>query len=69
MFGAEVEVPHTIGVACCAQFAVSKEQVLKRSKLEYELYLKWLMDTPANDDASGRVFEYMWHIIFGKDAV
>ena len=69
MFGVDVDVPHTVGAACCAQFAVSREQVLKRSKAEYELFHKWLMNTPASDAASGRVFEYLWHIIFGRDAV
>ena len=58
-----------VGVACCSQFAVSKEQVLKRPKSDYETYLKWLMDTEEDDGVSGRVFEYLWHIIFGKEAV
>jgi len=62
-------VPQEIGVACCSQFAVSKSQVLSRSKADYERCLEWLYETDLTDEVSGRVLEYMWHIIFGKDAV
>ena len=62
-------VPQVVGVACCSQFAVSRNQVLRRPKTDYQHFLKWLMDTDLNDDISGRIFEYMWHIIFGKNAV
>jgi len=31
--------------------------------------LKWLLDTPLNDFTSGRVFEYLWHVIFGREPV
>jgi hypothetical protein len=69
LFGNVTEVPRIIATPCCAQFAVSKEQVLKRKKEEYERYLRWLYGTPLNDFTSGRIFEYLWHIIFGMDAV
>jgi hypothetical protein len=63
------DVPQVIATPCCAQFAVSREQVLKRSKEEYERFLNWIHHTPLDDFTSGRIFEYLWHIIFGKDAV
>ena len=62
----------TIGVVatqCCAQFAVSKDQLLKLPKYEYERYRTFLEETHYDDATSGRVMEYMWHIIFGRDAV
>jgi hypothetical protein len=62
-------VPHVIAAPCCAQFAVSKDQVLKRGKEEYERYLTWLYNTPLDDFTSGRIFEYLWHVIFGMSAV
>jgi len=68
LFGND-HVPTVIATPCCAQFAVSREQVLKRSKEEYERFLKWLLDTPLDDFTSGRVFEYLWHVIFGKEPV
>lgn len=62
-------VPEVVGAACCAQFAVSREQVLKRGYGEYEWFHSWLMETDLADDISGRVLEYLWHVIFGKEAV
>lgn len=63
------DVPEVVGVACCAQFAVSRQQILKRSKEEYLRMHKWLMNTELDDSTSGRVFEYLWHIIFGQESV
>ncbi|KAJ5641901.1 hypothetical protein N7490_005901 [Penicillium lividum] len=63
------DIPEVIGTACCAQFAVTKEQVLARPLSDYMHYYQWLMDTQLDDETSGRVFEYLWHIIFGQDPV
>ncbi|KAH0285993.1 hypothetical protein M436DRAFT_75650 [Aureobasidium namibiae CBS 147.97] len=49
------DVPEVVGVACCAQFALRMHQ--------------WLMNTELDDSTSGRVFEYLWHIIFGQESV
>jgi hypothetical protein len=58
-----------VATQCCAQFVVSKEQILKRPKDEYVRYRKFLEETHYDDATVGRVMEYMWHIIFGRDAV
>jgi hypothetical protein len=63
------EVPEVIATPCCAQFAVSKEQVLQRPLDDYKRYLQWVEQTPLEDATAGRVFEYLWHIIFGQPAV
>ena len=68
MFG-NSNVPSVVRVACYSQFAVPKRQVLTRPKDLYERALKWLMDTRLDDAVSGRVLEYLWHIIFGQDPV
>ena len=68
MFGA-ADLPSRIGVACCAQFAVSRERVLQRSKEDYERYRQWVWETTLPDARSGRVMEFLWHIIFGQNAV
>ncbi|CAG7926695.1 unnamed protein product [Penicillium olsonii] len=72
----EVEYPGTryakpteIGAACCAQFAVSREQVHLRPREDYVKFRQWVMDTELSDASSGRVMEFMWHIIFGMDGV
>ncbi|EGE79423.1 hypothetical protein BDDG_02362 [Blastomyces dermatitidis ATCC 18188] len=62
-------VPKEVGVSCCAQFAVTLDQVHKRPRWEYEHFREWLLNTPLPDELSGRIFEYLWHIIFGRDSV
>lgn len=62
-------VPRVVGVACCAQFAVSRRQVLMRKRNEYVRYREWLLETDLDDESSGRVLEYMWHVFFGKPPV
>jgi hypothetical protein len=62
-------VPQIIATPCCAQFAVSRDQVSKRERAEYMRFATWLMDTSYNDFTSGRVFEYLWHVIFGREPV
>ncbi|THY64145.1 hypothetical protein D6C97_02761 [Aureobasidium pullulans] len=65
----DASIPESIGVSCCAQFAVSKATILQRPREEYERYRRWLLETDLEDGLSGRVLEYSWHIIFGKGAV
>lgn len=56
-----VEVPELVGVPCCAQFAVSREQILKRGREEYERMRQVLMSSELDEETSGRIFEYLWH--------
>ncbi|KAI1615453.1 hypothetical protein EDD36DRAFT_432867 [Exophiala viscosa] len=69
MFGAQLTVPDILAVPCCAQFAVSRDQIRQRELAEYVRYRDWLLATELDDYTSGRVFEYLWHVIFGKQAV
>ncbi|KAI9732884.1 MAG: hypothetical protein M1834_003824 [Cirrosporium novae-zelandiae] len=62
-------VPNTLATTCCSQFAVSRKQVLKRPKADYVRFRNWVESVHVDDDISGRVLEYLWHVIFGKDAV
>ncbi|KAL8817884.1 MAG: hypothetical protein Q9223_003365 [Gallowayella weberi] len=62
-------VPGEVGAACCAQFAVSRERVLERPKSDYEGLRRWVMETELSDAQSGRVLEFLWHVIFGMEAV
>ncbi len=55
--------------ACCAQFAVSRDQVLKRPLEDYISFRNWVINTEKTDAKSGRVMEYLWHVIFGKHTV
>ena len=62
-------VPPTVGVGCCAQFALTREKIRERPVEDYVHYRQWLLDTPLADHVSGRILEYSWHMIFGKSAV
>ncbi|PWY62163.1 hypothetical protein BO83DRAFT_326599 [Aspergillus eucalypticola CBS 122712] len=64
-----MQIPDTVAAACCAQFAVSREQVLQRPREDYIKIRQWIIHTPLDDAHSGRVMEYLWHIIFGKESV
>lgn len=59
----------TLAVACCAQFAVSGEQVRKRPLEDYVRIRDWVIHTELSDRKSGRIMEYLWHVIFGMDPV
>lgn len=64
-----VTAPAVLATACCAQIAVSREQVLKRPLSDYRRYRQWILDTELSDEFAGRVMEYLWHVIFGRDPV
>jgi hypothetical protein len=57
-------VPLVLSQPCCAQFAVSAEQI---RKVPLERYLEsrhWLLATELDDRLSGRVWEYVWQWLF-----
>ena len=58
-----------VASACCAQFAVSRDQVLRRPLEDYVRIRDWLIKTDRDDASSGRSLEFVWHVIFGKDLV
>jgi hypothetical protein len=57
----EYRVPTHVGVSCCAQFAVTRDTIRKRPREDYIRYRNWLIDTPLQDELSGRFFEHSWH--------
>jgi len=64
------DVPDHIGHQCCAQFAVSRAQILKRPKEDYQRMLDWAANTTLLDGPGvGWVFEKLWHIVFGMEPV
>jgi len=58
------EIPETIGQACCAQFAVSRDTILAHPLSHYRHYRNWLEATELSDRISGRIFEHSWQYIF-----
>jgi hypothetical protein len=62
-------VPTALAAVPAAQFAVSRAQVLQRGVAEYERYWAWLHRTKMDDESAGRIVEYLWHVIFGREVV
>ena len=68
MFPGE-KLPETIASPCCAQFAVTRQAIIKRPKEDYERLRKWLVDSLLEDNHSGRVMEKLWAYLFTGEAV
>lgn len=62
-------VPDTIAAPCCSQFAVSRDQVLKRPLSDYKRMYNWVLNNDLPDTVTSHIMEYSWHIIFGKDPI
>ncbi|CZR57682.1 uncharacterized protein PAC_07571 [Phialocephala subalpina] len=65
--GKKQKLPEKIAAPCCAQFAVSKQRVRRRSRAEWEALRSWLIKTNVSSRESGRVLEYTWHLWFGME--
>jgi hypothetical protein len=61
-------VPKRIAAPCCAQFAVSRERILRREKQWWVRLREWLLTTPLGSLESGRLLEYTWHFWLGEPA-
>ncbi|KKZ67166.1 hypothetical protein EMCG_07147 [[Emmonsia] crescens] len=68
LFPGSTQPPDEVAVGCCAQFGVTAGTIRQTPRKRYEELRQWLLDTPLSDQISGRVMEYMWHILFGKPA-
>ncbi|KAF2669758.1 hypothetical protein BT63DRAFT_268488 [Microthyrium microscopicum] len=64
-----LSTPKMVAATCCSQFAVTSAAVRKQPRNVYINIRKWLLETEMDDYDTGRVLEYMWHILFGKEAV
>lgn len=62
-------VPEIVGASCCAQFGATRWKIRQRPRKDYEALREWVLGTPLEDALSGRVLEYSWHMVFGKQPV
>lgn len=63
-------VPARLSQACSAQFAVSRQAILRHDVADYMRWRDWLLKTELHDLIAGRIFEYMWQYIFtGESSV
>lgn len=63
------DLPHTIASSCCAQFAVTRRTMMRRSRLDYIRMRDWLLNTKLHDEVSGRVMEKLWAYIMTNESV
>ncbi|RMZ85159.1 hypothetical protein DV738_g201, partial [Chaetothyriales sp. CBS 135597] len=62
-------IPALLAQPCCAQFALSRERIQARELEQYKFWREWLLRTPMSDKISGRVWEYLWQVVFADRAV
>ena len=62
-------VPEQLASPSGSEFAVSRDQIRRRSVKEWTRYWNWLAKTEMDDDSAGAVVERLWHVIFGKEGV
>ena len=62
-------VPDVLAQPCCAQFAVSRDRILSIPKARFVFYRDWVLRTELSDYISGRVWEYLWHVVFTGENV
>ena len=58
------QVPTVLSQPCCGQFAVSKPKLRAITRETYVHYRDWLIKTKLPNNLSGRVWEYVWQVIF-----
>ena len=63
------EIPRVLAQPCCSQFALSRDRILSIPKETYGHYRAWLQRSPIRDTMSGRIFEYIWQVIFADTAI
>ncbi|GES58834.1 hypothetical protein ATEIFO6365_0003011700 [Aspergillus terreus] len=62
-------IPDVLAQPCCAQFAVSRERILSIPKARFVYYRDWILRTELSDYISGRIWEYLWHVVFTGENV
>jgi hypothetical protein len=55
-----IPIPKRLECIACAQFIVSRENILRNSINDYKNILKWLETTPLESALSGRLMEHIW---------
>ncbi|KAK5274158.1 hypothetical protein LTR96_000758 [Exophiala xenobiotica] len=57
-------IPNVLAQPCCSQFALSRDKIRELSQETYLHFRDWLLRSEYRDTMSGRIFEYLWQVIF-----
>jgi hypothetical protein len=68
LIGGNIDI-RDIRYRCSAQFYVSKDKIKSNPIELYKKMYDLLMETDETSYWSGRVFEYLWHVIFTKNII
>lgn len=61
--------PPELHAPCCAEFIVARDRILRHPRAFYEHLRDWIIRTELSRYRAGRVFEYLWHYMFGQTAI
>ncbi|KAK4942337.1 hypothetical protein LTR10_017944 [Elasticomyces elasticus] len=62
-------IPDVLAQPCCSQFALSRNKIHELPRATYSHFRDWIMRSDIRDSMSGRVFEYLWQVIFTDESV
>ncbi|EXJ78310.1 hypothetical protein A1O3_09471 [Capronia epimyces CBS 606.96] len=57
-------IPTVLAQPCCSQFALSRSRIRELPRERYLHLRDWLLRSQIRDTMSGRIFEYLWQVIF-----
>ncbi|KIX01552.1 uncharacterized protein Z518_09278 [Rhinocladiella mackenziei CBS 650.93] len=61
-------IPNILAQPCCSQFALSRERIRDVPRETYSHYRDWLLRSEIRDTMSGRIFEYLWQVVFTDES-
>ncbi|PYH94785.1 hypothetical protein BO71DRAFT_378871 [Aspergillus ellipticus CBS 707.79] len=62
-------IPDVLSQPCCAQFAVSRDRILAIPRARFVYFRDWMLRTELSDYISGRIWEYLWQVVFTGENV
>ncbi|KAJ9615749.1 hypothetical protein H2200_001826 [Cladophialophora chaetospira] len=62
-------IPAVLAQPCCSQFALSRDRIRATPVAKYKHYREWLLRSNIRDTMTGRIFEYIWQVIFTDESV
>ncbi|KAF7716554.1 Uncharacterized protein PECH_004354 [Penicillium ucsense] len=65
----DIPVPSVLSQPCCAQFALSRDRIRAIPRARFIFYRDWLLQTELSDYITGRIWEYLWQVVFTGEPV
>ncbi|KAF1815527.1 hypothetical protein P152DRAFT_464357 [Eremomyces bilateralis CBS 781.70] len=62
------DIPQTLAQPCCSQMAVTREVIQRTPRGRWIFFRDWLLRTSIRDSMSGRIWEYLWQVVFAGES-